>query len=239
MKSQTAINDIYEIFGQYQLTEKMHKCPCGCIPDEEEPKVYSKPLRELTDDDLSFYIHKAMTTWGDLNHFKHFLPRMFEIYYESRRKSYTYIDLEEIHYKLDYGEWKTWSEQEIKAIANFVKADWFDFINHTDSEPDNFSFGNYNLYFDFQELLNKWEFTKYELALKNFVNYFYLNGNELIYGRKNIKVNDKDRRPELLNLTKRKGLPQQLEKAFFSNEKTHPEYAEKVSVVLQMIENIN
>jgi len=237
MKSQEAISDIYEVFGQYQLTEKMHKCPCGCIPDEEEPKVYAKPLRELTDDDLHFYSSKAMTTWGDLEHFKHFLPRLFEIYYESNRTSF--IDLWEIHCKLDYAEWKTWHEREVNAIANFVKTDWLDFINHTDHEPYLSSFENHNLYLDFDELLNEWKFTKHKLALKNFVNFFYIEGNQIIYGSKKVEVNKKDRRLELLNLTKRKELPQQLEKAFFSNEKTHPEYAEKVSVVLQMIENIN
>lgn len=237
MRRQTAIRNIYEVFGQYQVTEKMHKCPCGCIPDAEESKVYSKPLKELTDDDLNFYSSKAMTTWGDLEHFKHFLPRLFEIYCEGKRTSL--IDLWEIYCKLDYGKWKTWDEQEVNAIRNFVKADWLDFINNADSKPLLYSFENHNLYLDFDELLDEWKFTKHQLALKNFVNFFYVEGNQIIYGSRKIKVNKKDRRAELLNLTKRKNLLQQLEKAFFLNEKIHPEYAEKVSVVLQMIENIN
>ena len=70
---------LYETFKSYRLTGQIPKCPCGCISEKMEIKIYSKPLHELTKEDLVFYLGKAMTTWGEVRHFKHFLPRIFEL----------------------------------------------------------------------------------------------------------------------------------------------------------------
>ena len=82
-----------------------------------------------------------------------------------------------------------------------------------------------------------WEFPENKIALKNFVEFFYMNGNEILYSDKIIKSNDKDKRSKLLNLLERDNLTIGLEEEFFNHEMDDIEYADKVSTVLQMIEN--
>jgi len=83
-----------------------------------------------------------------------------------------------------------------------------------------------------------WEFPEEnKIALWNFVEYFYLNDNNTLFGKKNITINNVDRKTELLNLIYRDNLRESLEKEFFETELVDSEYANKVSVVLQMIEN--
>ncbi len=42
-------------------------------------KNYSQNHEKLNEDDLSRFTGKAMTTWGNANDYKHFLPRIFEL----------------------------------------------------------------------------------------------------------------------------------------------------------------
>ena len=51
-------------------------CPC-CVSGSDEDNIHSKQLRQLNGDDLSRYAFKAMTTWGDIEDFKYYLPGIF------------------------------------------------------------------------------------------------------------------------------------------------------------------
>ena len=82
-----------------------------------------------------------------------------------------------------------------------------------------------------------WEFPENKIALKNFVEFFYLNGNDILYSGKRVKLKGEDKRSESLNLLKRDNLTKRLEDEFFNHETDNKEYADKVSTVLQMIEN--
>ena len=73
-----SIENLYSTFSIYPLNSKMEGCPC-CVSDADKEKIHSKQLRELEEEDLSRYVFKAMTTWGDTDDFKHYLPRIFEL----------------------------------------------------------------------------------------------------------------------------------------------------------------
>lgn len=61
-----------------------------------------------------------MTTWGKVEDFKHFLPRLFEIQTFSPD---WLTDAEVLFGKLDYAKWHTWPTKEQSAIRDFLH--WF------------------------------------------------------------------------------------------------------------------
>ncbi|MGE5670735.1 MAG: hypothetical protein ACM31E_04770, partial [Fibrobacterota bacterium] len=75
MTKQEAIENLYLTFNKY-TTSDMHHCDCGCINSEDVKRLASKKLRELDEDDFSSYHGSALYTWGEIEHYKHFLPRI-------------------------------------------------------------------------------------------------------------------------------------------------------------------
>src|SRR5437588_624905 len=73
-----AIERLYQTFAIYPFKPTMEGCPC-CVSDSDKEKIHSKKIRQLEGDDLSRYASKAMTTWGDTEDFKHYLPRILEL----------------------------------------------------------------------------------------------------------------------------------------------------------------
>src|SRR5687768_13278272 len=110
MKTQNlknSIENLYKSFSKYPLKEQIKGCPC-CVGKQENRVLHSKTLRELSGEDLSFYGFKALTTFGDVEDFKHFLPRLFEITVED---DFAY-DTAILFGKLKYADWQNWDEKE-------------------------------------------------------------------------------------------------------------------------------
>jgi hypothetical protein len=129
---------LYEVFSVYPLKPKIEGCP-HCELEAAEESLHTRPLRELAWDDFGVYPFKAMTTFGDAQDFKHFLPRLFELYV---------LDHPGSHYgpfilfaKLDYADWTTWPTSEADGVRNFVKL-WKKFLM---SEPGEAEAGNWQL----------------------------------------------------------------------------------------------
>lgn len=128
-KLKDSIENLYNVFSKYRLDQIIHGSPFRNMEDINED-LHAKPLRELSPENLSYYCIKAMSTVGDVNDFKHFLPRLFEliIYYEKS------LDMDRINDsiidKLVYGDWLSWEQDEIDAIRNFL-VEWtlFSFEN--------------------------------------------------------------------------------------------------------------
>ena len=99
----------------------MEGCPC-CVSDTDKEKIHSKQLRDLDEDDLSRYAFKAMTTWGDTDDFKHYLPSIFELLSTTDFIVDTFVVLG----KLEYGKWQEWTDIEKNAITQFLWAWWAD-----------------------------------------------------------------------------------------------------------------
>lgn len=111
-----AIESLYKVFSRYKL-EDFGGCPC-CVGKSECKYLQNKPLRDLTGAELSRYAFKAMTTWGDENDFRYFLPRIFELV-ASDELGYT--DYEVTFGKLEYAKWQTWAGKEQVAINNYFR----------------------------------------------------------------------------------------------------------------------
>lgn len=116
-----AVERLYEVFARYPLITPVTGCPC-CTTPADYAMLASKPLRQLTAKDLRKYATKALTTWGDVNDFRHFLPRLFEAMFFDNLTGE--VNAEIVFDKLPYGEWRTWPQAEQDAIEQMLPVLW-------------------------------------------------------------------------------------------------------------------
>lgn len=227
----TAIENLYDTFSKY-TAEGIHYCNCGCVKEEDVRKLNSKPLRQLEEDDLVCYHGSALYTWGDVEHYKHYLPRICEL--RSQNRSFAFINLDELFSKLEYAKWTEWPEEEQQAIKDYVIADWIELVNRNTSEIRDIELKEYGKFFGINELLRLWDISGQENSLRNFVYFFYYHGTQILNG--GLKIDNKRYEGEFLDWIARNDLTNKLETTFFNTDKKDEDYAEKISVVLQMIE---
>jgi hypothetical protein len=79
-------------------------------------------LRKLTAEDLGSYTFHAMTTVGDVDDFRHFLPRIMELL--SSSELIVFVDQEVALSKLAYGSWISWPREERNAVQAFLRYLW-------------------------------------------------------------------------------------------------------------------
>lgn len=75
---QQAIEDTYAAFRDVPKPATVDGCPC-CIEKKGISILLSKPLRDLSPDDLSHYAYSAFLTVGAVEDYVYFLPRILEI----------------------------------------------------------------------------------------------------------------------------------------------------------------
>jgi len=119
------IENLYKVFSRYPLREKIVGCP-HCELKEAESRLHTTSLREITWEDFGVYPFKAMTTFGDVEDFKHFLPRLLELYKKDYDGSRYSIGI--LLTKLNYGEWHNWQADEKNAISGFLES-WINSLN--------------------------------------------------------------------------------------------------------------
>jgi len=231
MLDPAVIENLYTTFNTYS-PQGIHHCDCGCINEEDVKRLASKVLRELGLEELSPYHGSALYTWGDLKHYKYYLPRIFELY--SQKREIALIDLYDIHNKLDYAKWLEWEASEVKAIKEYILADWTDFVNHHVCESSAMEIENYVNFFPIETLIKHWKINTHDAALKNFVRFFFYNGTAIFNDQ--FKINGTKNNKALADLIYTAQLAEQLTALFFKTEKTDNEFAAQVSIVLQMVE---
>ncbi|MBY0373940.1 MAG: hypothetical protein K2Q23_08085 [Bryobacteraceae bacterium] len=112
-----AIERLYSTFGSYPLRDRIDSCPC-CRGQQETRHLHTKALRDLTPEDLGPYAFRAMTTVGDVDDFRHFLPRILELVAELP------VDPEVVLSKLTYAKWTEWPAGEIEAVRAYLAELW-------------------------------------------------------------------------------------------------------------------
>jgi hypothetical protein len=110
---------LYTTFARYPLKPTLRGCPC-CVSEADKSRLHVAPLRELTSEDLSRYAWKAMSTFGDEEDFKHFLPRMLEL----MALGDSPVDDDLLLHKLEYAKWRTWPAEEVQAVEAFLLEWW-------------------------------------------------------------------------------------------------------------------
>lgn len=92
------------------------------------------PLRSLTCEQLSRYGFKAMTTWGDAEDYKHFLPRIVELACTREGRAWPGMSPELIADKLRMAEIATWPDVERAALSRVAVAAWGALLEHDPEE---------------------------------------------------------------------------------------------------------
>jgi hypothetical protein len=152
-----SIEQLYNVFAKYPANPHMDGSPYFQEEIGQWNKlVSSKPLRELSGEDLQIYYFKAMTTWGGLNDFKHFLPRIFELLADLPDDIDEWVALN----KLKYGHYETWADDERAAVHRFLLAVWQRLLMEDSAVADAFFDGYFsaiaNVYPEFDHLLHSW-----------------------------------------------------------------------------------
>jgi hypothetical protein len=115
-----AVDELYSAFSRYPLKARIEGCPC-CVGDEDRARLHSQSLRALSADDLERYASKALTTWGDADDFRHFLPRLLELL---TGHPHDMLATEIVLSKLGYAGWWEWPERERVAIESVLLLRW-------------------------------------------------------------------------------------------------------------------
>lgn len=124
-----AIESLYVAFSQYRLRERIAACN-HCHDSDDDRLLRSKKLRELETQELHHYIWDAMTSWGDDYDFRHFLPRILEIYALDENLTAQFVNPEIVLGKLQYAKWTNWPAKEQEAVKQYLSALWLSKINH-------------------------------------------------------------------------------------------------------------
>jgi hypothetical protein len=176
-----AIEHLYKVFNKYPANPNMDGSPMYHDLAQWNRALLAKPLRELSmEEDLNIYYAKAMTTWGDLNDFKHFLPRIFELLTIMP----TGIMEEVALGKLRYGHYETWPATEQAAIHWYLLAFWQVLLNE-ESEWIDALFHAYfpaiaNVFPDFNQLLELWATADSQVAAQRLASFVYLNEERIL-----------------------------------------------------------
>ena len=180
------IKDLYETFGKYHSNQNMDGSPIYENLGKWNTELFSKPLTELDKDDLSRFTGKAMTTWGNANDYKHFLPRVFELTAELKTPYEIWIAFD----KLTLAEFQNWEEKEQKVIHEFMIALWESIVNDNSRKAE-LEFKDYfsaiaHFYPNFSDLLDVWTQSESKAGIKHLVE-FIVDEQTTLFDRKKIK----------------------------------------------------
>jgi hypothetical protein len=120
-----AITDLYAAFARYRVTS-LEGCP-DCTSPAAGAALLARPLRDRSPADLARYAFKALTPWGTVDDFKHFLPRLLDLLAHTGGRDW--IDPEVVFGKLPHGRWTTWPRRERAALLAFFDALWNDILS--------------------------------------------------------------------------------------------------------------
>jgi len=229
-----SIEELYETFEKYHSNSNMNGSPNYDDLDKWSKELFSKPLRKLDEDDLSRFTGKAMTTWGNENDYKHFLPRIFELTAELRTPYEIWIAFD----KLTLAKWNNWAENEQQVIHEFMIALWENIINDN-SEKAEWEFKNYfsaiaHFYPNFSELLDIWCATESKAGIKH-LSQFLVDEQTALFDRKKISgFNDEtENAEELISWILSDKMLNKIQQKYFEFETES--FAEKISWVEQII----
>jgi hypothetical protein len=113
-----ATERLYEAFADVPKPAGIAACT-HCITEDEISTLLEKPLRELSDEDLSAYASSAFLTAGAVEDYLYFLPRILEL---SATDDAWWANIEVTGRAIRNTEPHKWPEQRREALGGFFKA---------------------------------------------------------------------------------------------------------------------
>ncbi len=137
------INDLYAAFSRYPRFSNQPRGCTHCVSIEEENEIKNIALRELTPDNFGHIAANICTeTWGDVEDFKHFLPRILEL---SVLGEFILPQRWMVAKTLHRYGWMDWPEEERGSVENLFHTLWdymLDSYTPTPSPWDEFEWDN-------------------------------------------------------------------------------------------------
>ena len=219
-----AIEELYVTFSKYPFKSKIEGCPC-CVSDTDKFTLHSKPLRELQDEDISRYAFKAMTTWGDVNDFKHYVPRIFELLATKE----LIVDIFVVLGKLEYGNWLEWDDKEKVAITNFLKAWWKYEINYVEYFDSEIFIEINKVLKHLPDMLVDWNLDLETQGFKNYIDLLEDHYHDLKNKNKLLKALSEEDLKIFISWIEEHSY--KLEEAFFRYENDDKEFSDRISYI--------
>jgi hypothetical protein len=109
----------YSVFAAVPRPRSLHGSPLRDV-DKILRDITSAPLRRLTHDQLGLFATCAITTVGEPEHYRHFLPRILEL--AILRRPDMGFEAWVIAGKLEMAGWRSWPRDERQAIEAVFRA---------------------------------------------------------------------------------------------------------------------
>ena len=148
-----ALDHVYETFKVYSPPRVLEASPLR-DPVEILNALTAAPLQMLSVENVESYVISALTTVGNVQDYKHFLPRILELAVES-----ALVEPEIIASKLRYAGWHNWPLQEQRTVADVFYTAGNQALNaHPDEYlADGWLCGIAILRLDIREILQAWQ----------------------------------------------------------------------------------
>ena len=227
------ISELYEIFRPYLANSNMD----GTFEDlnKKNELLFSKPLKELTQKELASFVGRSMTTWGDVDDYKHFLPRILDLTAQIKTPPY---DIWIVFDKLIYAEWKKWPQNEQDVINQYMIELWRNLIE-IECEISERDFRDYfstiaHFYPNFTELLNIWNESESKSSIRH-LSEFLVHEHTALFDRKKISgfYDQKENAEEFINWILSDEMLYKIQQKYFEFETEC--FAEKISWAEQII----
>lgn len=228
-----SLESLYGEFAKYPASD-MSGSPAYEDLSEWNKELLSKPLRELTENDLSRYVGKAMTTWGNAVDFKHFLPRILDLVGQFRPPYETDV----VFGKIELADWKSWPDSEKQCLYDYWIALWQELLDNDDEHAHSlfeaYFEAIYSMYQDFETMLVHWKSTNSAASISHLCEFVLRHQNSIFDQNQigNLQLNPKECSSFFDWLTSDQ-LLNTLQNHFFESE--NAELSEKISWVEQMI----
>jgi hypothetical protein len=174
-----------------------------------------------------------MTTWGDLNDYKHYLPRIFELTANRKLIVDTFVTLG----KLEYANWKEWDKQEQESIIEFITAWWKFDINNATYFDTEVLIELHKYLNDLNAMLISWNVDIESQGFRNYVELVEYYYHEIAGKNSTFKILTKEELEIFKNWITSN--VDKLESGFFKFEKEDKEFSESISNALYIIEKTN
>ncbi|MBO9659580.1 MAG: hypothetical protein J7527_12225, partial [Chitinophagaceae bacterium] len=229
-----AIDNLYSTFSIYPGNRKMQASPLYNEVDKWNHLLFSKPLRQLSSDDLSNFLLKAISTWGKLTDLKHFLPRILELIASGD----PLCDTDTVYQKLLYANWKSWESSEQDVINEFDLALWENLFSDEDAQPAHIIQEVFTslllIHPDIRQLLDIWMKNDSLNSISSLTDYFFIHDNVSILSRDNSGIDS-----HVIDVLKQwiisDNMLSKLSNAFFLFE--DPEIQQQISYAIKLLEH--
>ncbi|HPH17866.1 MAG TPA: hypothetical protein PLE32_03785 [Haliscomenobacter sp.] len=181
-------------------------------------------------EDLAPYVMKAVLSWGKVEDFKHFLPRLLELI-AATGLAYGY---EVVLGKLEYAKWNEWEETEKDAIRAFLLAWWAESLTNNETWGLLQIKDLYPFFGDVAPFLERWSIDVNDHSFRNLIHFILSNYHDLVERKSHFKEFAPASLNKLLSwILAKKEL---LEQGFFHFESIDPVFAKEISDALYLLD---